>query len=610
MLTTNQIENIVESFKNEACYFLKIDASSIKVKCDSSNPNQENVSILDSEDTIVVNKQYLDKCIISKSTTSLQTEIYAKTRLIYKRRKDNQEAMLYAYAMIVVKGLNIPHHEQLNNKNFRDSIKSILNTEFGFEGDFINTNIKTNKGVDIYTFVLNDKGTKKEIDFYQRNTKSTVRGLSEEAKGSINNPFDNIYDAINYLKRIEKNGYEADELMQGIASKDYFYDPNKQQFCVSRATPYVAHLKNNYPDHSFIVNQMEPLDPTNRWDFNFSFKPNLYKHKFLYRGQSDHYPDFPCVPNLFRDKKHNQEMFFLEFLIFSQELEILIKSHPLTQLLEAGVTLLHDQFKIRMHYTGLAQHYYNRSTFLDLTSDIDVMKFFATTGYNHEKDEYFPMQDMSKTGVIYYYELLFPNAFQQHVIQQNKGYALKTIGKQVFMRSGAQSGFLLEMSQGVDFKTLPEVKAIYFKHDLKISEEIFKESNDGENYFADDILKHAWLDRMKERFQPKEGSKEPRKVSIKTVEYNVSLNEGETIESITKKLNDLGIEVDNYIPKFTDNELDIYYQSIKNGWWEEFCNDIYFHGADGDLYRDELKNIRNRDEYRWAFEKGYNVKNN
>lgn len=72
---------------------------------------------------------------------------------------------------------------------------------------------------------------------------------------------------------------------------------------------------------------------------------------------------------------HNEENYFLDFLIFSQELELLIKSHPIVKMLEQGFEIKHDLFRIRMPYSGLAQHYYNKSMFLDFTSDIDVMKF-------------------------------------------------------------------------------------------------------------------------------------------------------------------------------------------------------------------------------------------
>ena len=55
-------------------------------------------------------------------------------------------------------------------------------------------------------------------------------------------------------------------------------------------------------------------------------------------------------------------------------------------------------------------------------------------------------------------------------------------------------------------------------------------------------------------------------MSRKTVEYNVEIN-SESVESITQKLNALDIRVDDYEPSFTQNELDVYFDSIHNGWW-------------------------------------------
>lgn len=107
------------------------------------------------------------------------------------------------------------------------------------------------------------------------------------------------------------------------------------------------------------------------------------------------------------------------------------------QLFEQGIDLWHDIFRFEVNYGGLAQHYYNKTSFLDLTSDIDTAMFFAVTDYHF--DEYTPHTDTSSLGVMYYYELAEPGAFslqkQQH---------LSTIGKQPFMRSGNQHGFLLK----------------------------------------------------------------------------------------------------------------------------------------------------------------------
>lgn len=49
------------------------------------------------------------------------------------------------------------------------------------------------------------------------------------------------------------------------------------------------------------------------------------------------------------------------------------------------------------------------------------------------------------------------------------------------MRSGLQSGFLLEMAKGVDLKKdVDEVHAVYFKHNKEISKQVFKDCNNGE----------------------------------------------------------------------------------------------------------------------------------
>ena len=241
-----------------------------------------------------------------------------------------------------------------------------------------------------------------------------------------------------------------------------------------------------------------------------------------------------------------------------------------------------------MHYSGLAQHYYNKSDYLDFTSNIDVVRFFATTNYKDEK--YYPNEDVDKIGVIYYYELKYPEAFQQH-----NGYAMKNIGKQVFVRSGLQSGFLLEMAKGVDLKKdVDEVHAVYFKHNKEISKQVFKDCNNGEIFFADDLLQHAWRDRLKKRFEDKV-------VSKAAVLLNVSRNKEESEESITNKLSALGIKVDDFVPEFTREELKVFYSQIDK-WWDEFCDDIHFADPEDDIYRQEMKDLIRNPKYKWAFE--------
>ncbi len=166
----------------------------------------------------------------------------------------------------------------------------------------------------------------------------------------------------------------------------------------------------------------------------------------------------------------------------------------------------------------------------------------------------------------------------------------------MFSRSGLQSGFLLEMEKEADLKqNVIEVKKVYFRHDAKISKEIFAASNNGEAYFPEDILNHAWHDRLKQRFNNKV-------VSRKAVLLNVERNPGETEKSITQKLKDRGITVDNFEPSFTKEELEQFYKNI-DSWWDNFYSDIYFADAENDLYREAMKEAIRNPKYKWAFRK-------
>lgn len=592
MVTYEQTIQVAKAYVQDVCPFMNINPDDIKIRTVAHiTPIYGIPQFAAIEDTgskvLVLSDELINLCRQRNGFTQLRTEVYAKVRMMYLAEHPskiyNQDILLsslaYACALMTLKGLCLPKIPSLTQR--------ILREDFGVDA----TIIKMPNILDANQARLTDSALKKYIEQYWPSVvaNSSVTPLAQGAKGSKENPFDNVYEAVDFIKSMEQSAHNNDKLLQSIEQQKFFYDPALGAFRIHWASPFVSQYKNDLGARSFMVNQMAPMPP-NKGDIHwFSFKPNLYGHKFLYRGQSDHYEGLPCVPNLFRDKKKNEERDYIEFLIFSQELELLIKTHPLVQLFEKGFELLHDTFHIRVNYQGLAQHYYNKSRMLDLSSDLDVMKFFATTDYDWKTDTYYPCTDLSRVGVIYCYELQYPGAFQQH-----KGYSLKTIGKQPFMRPGAQCGFLLDMEMGVDLKKLPEVKAIYFRQNADISKEIFKKSNDGEEYFSNDILQRAWKDRFCAR-------RDNKVVSMRTVEYNVSLNDGSSKDSIVEKLNSIGITVDDYIPKFTDEELDEYYQSIKNGWWQTFCEDIHFYGAEDEIYRQALRELPQRPEYKKYF---------
>lgn len=599
MVTIEQGKITISRVVRHVCGYLSMDVSSIRIiyaPCvEPLGLFIKTMTVLE-DDSIVIGEDALAKCSW-QGFTSLRSDLYACVRFIAKRRERGGwlgwneaafDAEAFSSAILFLDGNQLPCPKGVDVNCLFGGALAVLSNEFGMDCTLIEMPTEPYDDASFYKIRLSQKNRLELLQNFLQPVPFCARFPQGEEKGTRSNPFDNVNHAVEYLKAVEKEAFERDTRIQDITNMRYFYDTNYQMFRILWVSPYVANQKNTFPASSFIMSQLEPLPHSKYSNYFYCLKPNLYKRKFLYRGQSDCYDGLPCVPNMFRSGEHNAARYYLDYMIFSQELELVVKSHPIVRLLEKGIEIKHDVFSIRMHYSGLAQHYYNKSDYLDFTSNIDVVRFFATTNYKDEK--YYPNEDLDKIGVIYYYELKYPEAFQQH-----NGYAMKNIGKQVFVRSGLQSGFLLEMAKGVDLKKdVDEVHAVYFKHNKEISKQVFKDCNNGENFFADDLLQHAWRDRLKKRFEDKV-------VSKAAVLLNVSRNKEESEESITNKLSTLGIKVDDFVPEFTREELKVFYSQIDK-WWDEFCDDIHFADPEDDIYRQEMKDLIRNPKYKWAFE--------
>ena len=591
-------QQVIKGYIKEACEILNMDSGTIKVLY-VNKLNQDAVAsyILDvtDDDCLVINEIWANQMMCNETPTCVRHYVYFGVRKIYQKnvihnenffRTPESDIDAYAFSYVVqsLKGLTVPMIPgigQLLMLRAKEILKDELNLEtqyYKLPKEIVNDDLS-------WKFRLTDEEEIKYYEHYFANSpKSTVRVIDKTEKGTISNPFEDVNEAFDYILELERDAYNKDILLQDIENQRYFYDLASHQFRVPWASPFVA---NNHefsiPQDAFVVNQNELHK---NGVFHFTLKPNLRGRKFLFRGQSKDYPG-PCVPNLFRNK---EQTYFLDPLIWGQEMIMLLNSHPLIKCLQDGVEIMHDMFRIFMNKYGLTQHYYNKTSFLDLTSNVETAKFFATTGYDTVTDSYYPIHDSEDLGVIFCYELQMPGA----MTNRNNDYSLSVIGKQVFMRSGSQHGFLLEMAKGVDFKILPEVRMFYFRHKNSVSDEIFKKSDNGRKYFAMDILKESWKTTYKNRWVN-------RIVSEDAVRLNVLFNNGETFESICEKLKAEGIEIDKHKPEFSQELLNDYFDSIKNGWWEEFCSDIYFLGGDGALYKDCLMKIPKNPKYRSAF---------
>lgn len=593
MLNLKQTKFLVRNYFHEACSFLNINDKEIPIFYMKFPVPIKLILLSNEADFLSIDINVLRNIVRSATYTVLRLECYMVARAIYNHRKCTNklaknsavikglqlDEYAFAYTLGMLLGLRLNMPDILETSEFFRMIENIASVEFHEDCRICSSPSRSIKNRDEYFLSKKPDVYNKLLAKY---SKASIKLYVQEdgyLKGSITHPFDNVNDAADFILSQERKAFVADEFMQNTLLKRKFnYALPANMYNIPWADAYVAWIHPEVSDDSFLVNHLK--------SGRFSLKPNMFGRKFLYRGQSEYYDI--CVPSLFRDKN---KTYFLDDMIRCQEFIVLCQSHPLVRLLDQGIDLWNDIFRFEMNYGGLAQHYYNKTSFLDLTSDIEAAKFFAVTDYDRKTDTYKVHDSTEKLGVLYYYEISMPQAFQRQL-----GKALSTIGKQVFMRSGQQHGYLLNMNKGTNFNEFPEVHKVFFRHIPPLEKEIFKAADEGEKYFPSEMLQSMWMRKLKHHSSV---------VSLSAVKINVEWNKGETIESVVKKLRDFyDIEVKDYIPKFDDDLIDQYYDNMAHGWWQDvFCHDICFGSSDGVVYKDFLNNVPSDPRYQWAFKR-------
>ena len=394
--------------------------------------------------------------------------------------------------------------------------------------------------------------------------------------------FDNIDQALEYVLETEKNALAADTYRSEppVIIRPYL---GMRPVPVDSLDYPLGAWFNNETDDKFVMTRLG----TGR----YSLKPNLRNRKFLFRGESKFHN--PCKPNMCRKPKQKR---FTAELVRGQELQLLMMSHPLVQLLDLGVELCDEVYRFEMNLFGLTQHYYNKTSFLDLTSNPQVAAFFATTEYDEETDIYSAIVDENhELGVLYYYSLDINEDFGKPAGTVKS--PLSTIGLQVFPRSGRQKGFLYVLRTDENFNDVVRLNAVRFRHDATIAKRICKSFNDGERLFPDDMLMQHWREVYK-------GSDV---ISNRTVLMNKLHNPQMTLDEVNAEIRSLKFEIKDYRPMFSDTEMDAYYDAVQHGGiWTDFCQQIYIPGDKQGKMMDELLNLPSNPKYRWAFERDDN----
>lgn len=505
------------------------------------------------------------------------------------------DSNVFAIALNVIKGLPLQKKQPIPtwakeimgfDPNDRCSLLQVLRKEFGMS-------CKINRCYDIVNNQLTECVSYTPEEYHARSADWIKRFEASKERplplivngelGSETNPFANVDEAADYILRIEKERLLSDPYRQAIDNEQFYYDFEHSCFRISWASPNVCYYEcDNAVSPYFVVNQ---LSSTSASQFpRFSLKPALRNNKFLYRGQAEFYPE--CRPSMFRNP---DKRYYVDDIIQINEMEVLLREYPLVKLFEQGFYLMHEFFRFKINYLGLSQHYYNRTNLLDLTSDMDVAKFFAVTTFDMDNDCYVEYKG-DKLGVLYYFDIQ-PDTFAGC---PGRKYVIDSIGKQPFMRSGNQSGFLINLDRDDNFNNFPEVRYVYFRHDKDVTSRIFKASNNGDKYMPDEILRSHWHKRMSD--------KEKRmQISTDALKLNFRNNPNESHSRILKELRKKGYNVSSkYKSAFTEAELNQYYEkSIQ--MWEDFCSNVHFYGPEGMLLKKHLLNLPDDPRYRWAF---------
>lgn len=195
----------------------------------------------------------------------------------------------------------------------------------------------------------------------------------------------------------------------------------------------------------------------------------------MYRGQTQMYPR--CVPTLSRlEKVEDQFLALCRRVAF----EDAIGEHPMVNLAER--IRLWDS-PLYVDREGLAQHYGLATDMLDVTSNFDVASFFATCAWNSVLRKYEPVTDNLATGVIY----RITPALMCSMARPDEPFGpVHIVGWQPLPRPEQQRAFVVKMTPGQDFTSLPTVETFRFLRQAHISHRIWNAFDQGAALFPAD----------------------------------------------------------------------------------------------------------------------------
>lgn len=241
MITKEQAKALPQAIIKHACSYLSIDEISIRIvftpKVEPIYGGPQNATVLD-DDTIVIGEDFLESCC-KKGFTMLRDELYRRLRFVAKRREANgyldwsmamYDAISFSTALLLLDGNQLPCPKEVDAKILFKGALNILSNEFGLVGTMFKMPTPPYSGAHFYKIRLSESCRKNISSKYLSKVPFNAQYPKDKEKGTLNNPFDNINEAVDYLKRIEQEAYERDIRMQEIANMRYFYDIDSNIF--------------------------------------------------------------------------------------------------------------------------------------------------------------------------------------------------------------------------------------------------------------------------------------------------------------------------------------------------------------------------------------------
>lgn len=289
----------------------------------------------------------------------------------------------------------------------------------------------------------------------------------------------------------------------------------------------------------------------------YSIKPNITRQNFLYRGESNYYPE--------SKSRFGRGWTHAKGIIANVQVDELYwalrTTHPLYQMLANGVEVSDNEVIRIENPMAIATVYGLTTTQQHLTSDLDVALFYATTDYNVVDDTYVLHRivaddDNTKVGCIYLFNIAMP---------MGQIPMLTTAGYLPFSRMKEQRTFLFNLGRDIDFTSIPLNRRLFFRH-----------CDESDRRFSQLFNSGASLNPTDEVSALAKRILSSNSISERAFKANLRNNPTEQESKNLKELTDLGINISAEGFAFSSDDLASYYQRIEDGFWADFCSCLDF----------------------------------